>query len=209
MNLILTGNEELTMSSEQLADLLELRHDNVRRSALNLESHGTISFTQHSVKGKGRDKKVLQFDKRNSMVMAAKLNDKLLAAVIDRWMELEEKEQPEYQIPQTFSEAMQLAADSIKQLEEQAPKIAVYEQLADRKGDISTTLLAKQLGTTAIQLNKFLRKSGVKMLRIDAPKAGYVDWFNVVSGCENDHEFTQCLITPLGQIEIAECWSSE
>ena len=207
MNLILTGNEELTMSSEQLAELLNLRHDNIRQAAINLESNGVVSFTEKSVKGNGRPKQVLQFDKRNSMVMAAKLNDKLLAAVIDRWMELEGGQKP--QLPQTMSQALQLAADQAKQLEEQAPKIAVYEQLADRKGDVSTTLLAKQLGTTAIQLNKFLRSSGVKMLRIDAPKAGYVEWFNVVSGCENEHEFTQCLITPLGQIEIAEAWSNK
>jgi prophage antirepressor-like protein len=92
---------------------------------------------------------------------------------------------------------------------EQAPKVAIYEILADRKQDVSTTLIAKQLGTTAIKLNQFLRESGVKWLNADLPKAGYSEWFNVVSDVKNGHEFHQCLITPLGQIEVTKLWAAK
>lgn len=109
-------------------------------------------------------------------------------------------------IPQTYAEALQLAADQAKQLEIQAPKVAVYEKLADRKGDVSTTVLAKQLGTSSIKLNRFLREIGAKWQAADLPKAGFMEWFNVVADVKNDHEFTQCLITPKGQIEIAKRW---
>ena len=109
-------------------------------------------------------------------------------------------------IPQTYSEALQLAADQAKQLEIQAPKVAVYEKLADRKGDVSTTVLAKQLGTSSIKLNRFFREIGAKWQAADLPKAGFMEWFNVVADVKNDHEFTQCLITPKGQIEIAKRW---
>lgn len=89
-DIILTQKDSLTMSSEQIAKLLELRHDNVRQSAKNLAAHGVIAFTEISVKGNGRPKQVMQFDKRNSIVIAAKLNDKFMARVVDRWLELED-----------------------------------------------------------------------------------------------------------------------
>tara|TARA_R110000850_G_scaffold154401_1_gene277904 strand:+ start:132 stop:779 length:648 start_codon:yes stop_codon:yes gene_type:complete len=85
----LMTNNNKTMNSEELAILLNMRHDNVRQAAINLQSHGVISFTEISVKGKGRPKQVMEFNERNSIIIAAKLNDKFLAAVIDRWQELE------------------------------------------------------------------------------------------------------------------------
>ena len=126
-------------------------------------------------------------------------------AVRDRLTELENKNQ--FNIPQTLPEALRLAADLADQLAIAAPKVAVYELLADRKGDVSTTIVAKELGTTSIKLNRFLRDSGVKWLNADLPKAGYEKWFNVVCDVKNGHEFTQCLVTPFGQLEIAKLWN--
>jgi phage antirepressor YoqD-like protein len=127
-------------------------------------------------------------------------------SVIEKIKQLQNKNN--FQIPQTLSEALQLAADQAKQLEIQAPKVAVYEMLADRKGDVSTTIVAKELGTTAIKLNRFLRDNGVKWQKADLPKAGYETWFNVVADTKNGHEFTQCLVTPDGQIGIAKMWAA-
>ena len=149
-------------------------------------------------------------DKRQSVAVAAKLNTALLMRVIDRWQELESKQAaPQFNIPQTLPEALRLAADLADQLAIAAPKVAVYELLADRKGDVSTTIVAKELGTTAIKLNRFLRDSGVKWLNADLPKAGYESWFNVVADVKNGHEFTQCLVTPDGQIGIAKLWGEK
>ena len=128
-------------------------------------------------------------------------------AVRDRLTELENKNQ--FNIQQTLPEALRLAADLADQLAIAAPKVAVYELLADRKGDVSTTIVAKELGTTSIKLNRFLRDSGVKWLNADLPKAGYEKWFNVVCDVKNGHEFTQCLITPEGQLKIAELWGKK
>lgn len=116
---------------------------------------------------------------------------------------------PQFNIPQTLPEALRLAADLADQLAIAAPKVAVYELLADRKGDVSTTIVAKELSTTAIKLNRFLRDNGIKWLNADLPKAGYESWFNVVADVKNGHEFTQCLITPAGQLAIAELWANK
>ena len=83
--------------------------------------------------------------------------------------------------------------------------IEVYDKLANRKNDVSTTTLSKQLGVSAIKLNRWLKAEGFKCLFKDYPAAKYAEWFNVVSSVSpTGHEFTQCLITPKGQIEIAK-----
>lgn len=120
---------------------------------------------------------------------------------------LKQLSEPQFNIPQTLPEALRLAADLADQLAIAAPKVAVYELLADRKGDVSTTIVAKELGTTSIKLNRFLRENGVKWLNADLPKAGYEQWFNVVCDVKNGHEFTQRLVTPTGQLKIAELWA--
>lgn len=196
-----------TMSSEEIASLLEMRHDNVRQVVKNLAESKLITFTETTVKGAGRPKQVMHLNERDSIVVSAKLNDKLMVRIIDRWQELERGQQ--FNIPQTLPEALQLAADLAKEIEQAKPKLEVYEALADRKGDVSTTILAKQLGMTAIKLNKKLRELGIKWEKADLPKAGYQDWFNVVADVKNGHEFTQCLITPDGQIEITKLINKE
>ena len=152
----------------------------------------------------GTIQKHYSIGKRDSYVIVAQLSPQFTAALVDRWQELEAQSAP--QLPSTFSEALQLAANQAKQLEEQAPKIEVYDRLADRKKDVNTTTLAKQLGTSSIKLNRWLKTNGYKWMNKDLPKSGYESWFNVVADVKNGHEFTQCLITPKGQIEIAKRW---
>lgn len=144
---------------------------------------------------------------RDQMMLVGMRESKVVRRrVLDALKVLSGQDKAMPSIPQTYAEALQLAADQAKQLEIQAPKVAVYEKLADRKGDVSTTVLAKQLGTSSIKLNRFLREIGAKWQAADLPKAGFMEWFNVVADVKNDHEFTQCLITPKGQIEIAKRW---
>ena len=119
MNNLITTNE-LTMSSEQLSDLLQIRHDNLRAKAIKMKEAGNLAFTENLVKGAGRSKSVMSFDKRNSMIIAAKLNDKLLAAVVDRWMELENKNSQQPAWMQSISpQAMVLLDDMQNTIEQQ------------------------------------------------------------------------------------------
>ena len=145
---MVANNESLTMSSEQVAELLELRHDNVRQAANNLRSNGVISFTEISVKGSGRPKQVMQFDKRNSIVIAAKLNDVFMGRIIDRWIELENKQQ-EVKLPNP----KQLALMVIKSEEEK--EMALIE--VDRLQGVCQTITAQfAKGVTASKFCKML-----------------------------------------------------
>ena len=199
------------MTSQDIAALVNSRHDDVKRSIERLAEKCIIELPPMAeIKTATKPVKVYQIGKRDSYVIVAQLSPEFTAALVDRWQELEKKQSaPQFNIPQTLPEALRLAADLADQLAIAAPKVAVYELLADRKGDVSTTIVAKELGTTAIKLNRFLRDSGVKWLNADLPKAGYETWFNVVADVKNGHEFTQCLITPEGQLKIADLWSKK
>lgn len=210
MNELINTNQPLTMSSEDLAALLNLRHDNVRKAVKNLESHGVITFTTELVKGAGRPKQVMHFDKRNSIVVAAKLNDKLMAAVIDRWIELEAKQQPK--IPTNFAEALQLAADQAKQLELAAPKVAFVDNLVDRKSLMTATQVASKHKMSAVKLNKLLDELGgvynqsVKRGRVFIQSfidSGYGEVKQTEQG------YSQALFTPAGEVYINEQLISE
>lgn len=193
-----------TMNSEELAELLQLRHDNVRQAALNLLSHGVITFTEISVKGNGRPKQVLNFDERNSIIIAAKLNDKLLAAVVDRWQELESNQVPV--LPQSFSEALQLAADQAKQLELAAPKVAFVDELVNRENLLTATQIAQKHKMSAVKLNKFLDEIGgvynKSVKRGRAFKQSFIDNGHGELK-QNDSGYPQALFTVKGEVWIA------
>ncbi len=210
---ILQNKTVLTMSSREIAELCGKRHDNTTQVIKSLLDVGVLKSTTPSQYQNQQNKQYYMewlSDKRDSLIIVARLSPEFTAAIVDRWQELEAKQQaPQFNIPQTLPEALRLAADLADQLAIAAPKVAVYELLADRKGDVSTTIVAKELGTTAIKLNRFLRDSGVKWLNADLPKAGYESWFNVVTmdvGGETRH---QCLVTPKGQIGIAKLWGEK
>ena len=135
------------MSSRDIAVLVESRHSDVMRTIERLISNETISGyapTAYTHEQNGQQYHEYLIGKRDSYVVVAQLSPQFTARLVDRWQELEEQAAP--QIPQTYSEALQLAADQAKLIEEQRPKVEVYEKLANRKGDVSTTIIAKQLG---------------------------------------------------------------
>jgi anti-repressor protein len=196
------------MSSREISELTGKRHTDVMRDIRNMyEQIGERISASAYIDKQGKERRHYLLDQEMTLLLISGYSVPLRRKIISRWQELEQKEQ--FQIPQTLPEALQLAADLALKIEEDKPKIEVYERLADRKSDVSTTILAKQLGTTAFKLNKFLRDKGIKWQQADLPKAGYSEWMNVVADVKNGHEFTQCLVTPFGQIEIAKLWESK
>lgn len=198
------------MSSREIAALTEKSHGHVKRDIISTLKEVGIDVSIYGrtyLDGSNREQLEFNLQKRECDLIITGYSVKYRLAIIDRWQELETKEQ--FSIPKTLPEALRLAADLADQLAVQAPMVEVYKLLADRKGDVSTTIIAKELGTTAIKLNKFLRDSGYKWLNADLPKAGYEKYFNVVADVRNGHEFTQCLVTPDGQIAITKLWAEK
>ena len=206
------------MTSQDIAALVNSRHDDVKRSIERLAERGVIELPPMAeIKTATKPTKVYQIGKRESYIIVAQLSPEFTAALVDRWQELESKNTlslPDFSNPveaaRAWADAKEAEQKALAQIEASKPALLVYEALANRRMDCNTTNLAKQLGTTATKLNIFLKSAGIKFKHQDLPMANYADWFNVVTGvAKNGYETIQCLITPLGQIEIAKLWSEK
>ncbi|MBX9866084.1 MAG: Rha family transcriptional regulator [Burkholderiales bacterium] len=86
------ASEPLMMSSQEIANVVKRRHDNVKRTMEMLQNKELISFTQieeNSESKVGRPKTVYHVNKRDSYVVVAQLSPEFTADLVDRWQELE------------------------------------------------------------------------------------------------------------------------
>lgn len=86
-------NKNSTMSSREIADLVGLRHDNVKRTIESLAKSKVIQLPQiEEVKNHRRQTvTAYRFGKRDSYVIVAQLSPAFTARLVDRWQELEEQ----------------------------------------------------------------------------------------------------------------------
>ena len=91
MNALQNIAPELTMSSEEIATLVESRHDNVKTSIERLGARGVIQLPalQEVRNHLGQTVSVYQLCKRDSYVVVAQLSPEFTARLVDRWQELE------------------------------------------------------------------------------------------------------------------------
>lgn len=210
------------MTSEQLAELLQIDHKEFRKKANALAAKGLLGFREESSLNPlgGRPRLVMYFDKRNSMVIAARLNDQLLAAVVDRWIELENAAPS---VPQTLPEALRLAADLAEQnnrlqvvVSEQAPKVEALARIADASGSMCLTDAAKHLGVQRSHLIEWMRanrwiyrREGCARWLAYQPRqaAGLLDHKVTVIGLDDDGDqrlASQVRVTPKGLAKLAQ-----
>lgn len=209
-NLSISNNQTLTMSSKEIAAVVESRHDSVKRTMMTLQDKGLITFTHTVEKGDGRPAAVLHVNKRDSYVVVAQLSPEFTAVLVDRWQELEAKQQP--QIPTNFAEALQLAADQAKQLELAAPKVAFVDKLVERKNLMTATQVAAKHGISAVKLNKLLDELGGVYNKSVKRGRVFIQSF-IDSGYgevkQTEQGYSQALFTPAGEVYINEKLISE
>lgn len=101
----------LTMSSREIADLVEARHNDVIATIERLFAKGLLRSSRKSRKEAtgGRPIEVYDLIERDTHLVVAGYSDEHRARVIDRWQQLEGQQQPS--IPQSLPEALRLAAD--------------------------------------------------------------------------------------------------
>jgi phage antirepressor YoqD-like protein len=158
------------MSSREIAELTQSRHDNVKRSMERMASNSVISFTpmEEPTVGGGKPTTVYHVNKRDSYVVVAQLSPEFTAALVDRWQELESANQ--FRIPQSLPEALQLAADLARQNEQvsqqlaiAAPKAEFADHIALAKKGVLLGQFAKTIGMGPNTIFRVLREMGVLM----------------------------------------------
>lgn len=134
-----TGGDAVTMSSQEVADLVGSRHDKVKQSIDRLVERGVISQPPVGDGPKAGNGVVVQeylVNKRDSFVVVAQLCPEFTAALVDRWQALEEQAaRPMTQAEITAANANHLVAVERQQREQQV----ALERIERRVEDLSQT----------------------------------------------------------------------
>ena len=188
MNMMTQFNHnQQSMTSLDISELCQKRHDSVKRTieilSTKTEKREAVIACPHSVvvqkeaNNRIYDVEVYIFSgeqgKLDSITVVAQLCPEFTAALVKRWYELEN--QNAVQLPQTFAEALQLAADQARQLELAAPKVQYFDRVADTKNLLNASQVGKKVGMSAVKLNQYLADMGVYDRRIAGRT--FAQWF--------------------------------
>ncbi|QZO89567.1 phage antirepressor KilAC domain-containing protein [Riemerella anatipestifer] len=161
-------NGQQAVSARELHSFLESKQDFSTWIKNRIEKYGFIEeqdFTLHKFveRGTWKHEYVLSIDTAKELAMVEG-NDKGKQAR-RYFIECEKKLRTgAYALPQTFAEALKLAAQQAERIElqqaelkKQAPKVAYYEEVLQSESTYNTNQIAKELGMSAITLNKKLQ----------------------------------------------------
>ena len=218
-NQLLTITKEnasiLTMSSREIAEITHKEHKNVLRVIRDLIEQNLVAQIE-PLKFEYRNQwfDYYELNKRDTFVVVARLSPEFTAAVVDRWQALENQQKPTALIPQSFSEALMLAAQLQAEKERNAPKVAFvdhYVEVGTSKSFRETAKILKMperaLVNRLVEDKYLYRQSGVLL---PYQSAHTKDLFTVKTGtAEHGHNYTQTRVTSKGIEFIASRYASE
>jgi len=220
LNLQTNAGNNVTMSSREIADLVEKRHDNVLRTMETLAARGAITLPQNEeVMNDGPGPRTIgqyRIGKRDSYVVVAQLSPEFTARLVDRWQELEA---PASAVPQSFAAALRLAAEQQDVIDAQAAQLAAaalavefVERYADSTGTKGFRQVAKLLGAKENLFREFLIEQKI-LYRLGSeltPHAQHIDAgrFCVKAGTAGSgHAFNSARFTSKGVTWVAGEWA--
>ena len=198
----LLKSSEATMSSKEISELTGKQHQhvlfdcdklNANYKKMNMVEISTMEIEHPTVKG--RMIREMRLTKMQTFDLMTGYNIELRIKVNRRWEELEKKAK----IPQTFSEALQLAADLQKQIELQAPKVENYDKFIDYSSLQSMKEVANMLGIGRNTFMAKLRELGILTSK-NIPYQRFLDsgFFEVKESSQNGFNVATTYITPKG-----------
>lgn len=206
-----TLNQQQTMSSREIADLLGKQHTNIKISADRLAAKGVIA-PQETPYIDPQNKQTYHeyhLTKRDSLILVAQNCPEFTAVIVDRWQELEAKQPPVFEIPTTLSGALRLAAEQAEVIEQQqaqlllaAPAVAFVDRYVEAKSAKNLSDVAKILGWNPQAFIARLAEEKIIFKRSGSwvPFQQHIDCgrFTVKTGESNGHAFCQTRVEPKG-----------
>lgn len=130
------GNEfaKKFMTSLEISEIIGRQHKSVMRSIRNMEPawakvNGRKFALVEYKDEKGENRPMYELTKKECLYIATKFNDEARAKLVNRWEDLETgKATPTFQVPQTFSEALMLAAQQQHEIERQRMEIETKDK---------------------------------------------------------------------------------
>lgn len=220
---VVSAIQSPVMTSREIADLTGKQHAHVMRdinsmfTELNINPEGYLHFWIHPQNGQQYPE--FRLDREYTECLITGYSAILRMKVIKRLHELEES-QP-VKIPQTFAEALRLAAEMEEekerlqlQLTEAAPKVAFVDRYVTATGSMTFRQVAKLLEAKEPELRVFLLDSRI-MYRLNGVMTPYSQHieagrFEVRTGTTTDsnYAFSQSRFTAKGVQWIGGLWTA-
>lgn len=171
MNELLPINDKnasaLTMSSREITKLVNSRHSDVCKSIETLISKGVIGGYQPKPYTHPQNGQIYYeyfLNKRDTYILVAQFSPEFTAAVIDRWQELENQQNPTALLPQNYAAALRELAESVEREEvlklENKQQADCIEAMSNyfRAGMTAPQFVKGLNGVNSTQINAFLQK---------------------------------------------------
>lgn len=225
----ITDPSVLTMSSREISELTAKRHDNVMRVCRELKATGvTPQIEELDFEHNGNTYKEFKLNKRDSLVIVARLSPEFTARVIDRWQALE-SQQPAIDPMKALSDPATMRSLLLSytekvmtlenKVEELAPKAHALDLISADKDALTITEIAKILGVKRKDLTTRLHAEGW-IYRLNGAWVAYDKY--IKNGClaHKEAKYTDdktglecrkpyCHVTPKGLTKLARMYSIE
>ena len=214
----------LTMSSREIADLTDKRHDNVMHVCRGLRDSGVcpeIQETPWTNPQNGQTYLECLLNKRDSLVLIARLSPEFTAKVVDRWQELEAQQPAPAQLTRMDILKLAMASEQARieaeaQLAQAAPMVEfVARYVQAESGSMGLRQVCKVLKAKQPDLTAFLLDRGL-MYRTPSgvltPKAEHIHnrRFEAKTGTaehgDSSHAYVHYKFTAKGLEWIARLW---
>lgn len=223
MNSILAAKMAPQMTSREIAELTEKEHRHVVRDIesmldqLELPHDGYAQIWTHPQNR--QEYRGYALPEELTLTLVAGYNARIRLRIINRWRELETKV-PDLALPQTFAQALRLAAEQAETIEQQAAQLAAakpalefVDRYVDSTGSKGFRQVCKLLNAKEPEFRQFLSDAEI-MYKLGgewAPYAAHIDAgrFEVRTGTAevSGHAFNSARFTPKGITWVAGEWA--
>ncbi len=219
----IVNGQVATMSSLEISELTGKRHDHVIRDIRAmldaLKDAPDLGHVREDKDARGYTA-MFHLDRELTDTLLTGYSVPMRRKVVARWHELEAKAATAFEIPQTYAQALMLAAQQAEKIDQQkaqlqlaAPKVAFVERYVEATGLKGFREVCKLLKANENRFREFLLEEKV-MYRLGGTLTAYQNHidagrFEVRTGVAdaNEHAYTTTKFTPKGIDWIAGEWA--